>query len=225
MSCSKTQHVLVEYFADDLALIAKKELENHLVECPFCSSELELLLNTQNKLGRWEEESVPHWNRGLALFRQEHRIAEPGRGFWYRWQWIPTVASFAMLCLLLFNVSLSSDDGGIKISFGTDQPRLNIESYLAGFEQQQHEAMENLAIRVEDRQDANNLRLMQAVLDQAQEATAQSLDQMAGYFEQQRQLDIQDFQVGYQELADSDYETIRSLQQLATFISYQETVD
>jgi soluble cytochrome b562 len=85
--------------------------------------------------------------------------------------------------------------------------------------------MENLAIRVEDRQDANNLRLMQAVLDQAQEATAQSLDQMAGYFEQQRQLDIQDFQVGYQELADSDYETIRSLQQLATFISYQETVD
>jgi hypothetical protein len=63
---------------------------------------------------------------------------------------------------------------------------------------------------------------MQAVLDQTQQATAQSLDQMAGYIEQQRQLDMQDFQVGYQELADSDYKTIRSLQQLATFVSYQD---
>jgi hypothetical protein len=215
----------VEYFADDLALIAKQELENHLAECPFCSSELELLLNTQSQLGEWEEERVPHWNRGLALFRQEHRSAEPLRGFWHRWQWLPTAASFAMLCLLLFNVSISSDDAGIKISFGADQPALNIESNLADFEQEQREVMENLVIRVEDRQDANNLRLMQAVLDQTQEATAQSLDQMAGYFEEQRQLDMQDFQVGYQELADSDYETIRSLQQLASFISYQETVD
>jgi hypothetical protein len=33
---------------------------------------------------------------------------------------------------------------------------------------------------------------------------------------------MQDFQVGYQELADSDYKTIRSLQQLATFVSYQD---
>ena len=222
MSCPKTQHLLVEYFADDLALVAKEELEKHLTECQFCSGELELLLNAKSQLRQWEEEKVPHWDRGVELFRREHRGAETNGGFWHRWQWFPTAASFAMLSLLLFNVSISSDESGMAISFGANQAAMDIESHLAEFEQMQREEMENLVIRVEDRQDANNLRLMQAVLDQTQQATAQSLDQMAGYIEQQRQLDIQDFQVGYQELADSDYKTIRSLQQLATFVSYQD---
>ena len=47
---------------------------------------------------------------------------------------------------------------------------------------------------------------------------------MYAFFDQQRLLDLEDMRVGYQELVDSDYETIRSLQQLAQFVSYQGEV-
>ncbi|MBT4257536.1 MAG: hypothetical protein HOD87_15860, partial [Gammaproteobacteria bacterium] len=59
---------------------------------------------------------------------------------------------------------------------------------------------------------------------QNQQATAENLEQIYAYFEQQRILDLQDMRVGYQQLVDSDYETIRSLQQLASFVSFQDDV-
>ena len=49
----------------------------------------------------------------------------------------------------------------------------------------------------------------------------ENLDRIYAYFEQQRLRDLEDMRVGYQELVNSDYETIRSLQQLAQFHSYQ----
>ena len=44
---------------------------------------------------------------------------------------------------------------------------------------------------------------------------------MYAYFEQQRLLDLQDMRAGYEQLVDSDYETIRSLQQLVNYVGYQ----
>ena len=50
------------------------------------------------------------------------------------------------------------------------------------------------------------------------------MDRVYAYFEQQRLIDLQDMRVGYQQLVDSDYETIRSLEQLAQFVSYESEV-
>ena len=36
MSCPKTEHLLQEYFADDLAPLIKEEIENHLNFCDHC---------------------------------------------------------------------------------------------------------------------------------------------------------------------------------------------
>ncbi len=95
---------------------------------------------------------------------------------------------------------------------------------LASFEGAQQLEMNQAIERMEDRQDGNNLRMMQAMLEQNQQATAENLEQIYAYFEQQRILDLQDMRVGYQQLVDSDYETIRSLQQLASFVSFQDDV-
>ena len=46
--------------------------------------------------------------------------------------------------------------------------------------------MQQLVARFEDRQDSNNVQLLQAVIDQTQQTTAENLDRIYAYFEQQR---------------------------------------
>lgn len=225
MSCPKTEHLLQEYFSDELAPLVKDELEKHLAECPHCNTELEALLEAQGNLRQWQDQQVPHWDRGLNLFRQEHRTSKTEAGFWNRWQWFPTAASFAMLCLLIFNVSIVSGEQGLSITFGGSQSsNLDVQAQLVEFQQSQAEQMQALVSSIEDRSDANNVQLMQALLEQTQQSTAENIDQIYSYFEQQRLLDLQDMRVGYEQLVDSDYETIRSIQQLVNYVGYQADI-
>ena len=225
MSCPKTPHLLQEYFSEDLAPIVREELDKHLAECEYCNSELESLLVAQSSLLRWQDQRVPHWDRGLELFKREHRVSNSTMGFWGRWQWFPTAASFAMLVILLLNVSVASNEQGFSISFGaTPTQQQDLDSRLVAFQASQQQDMEQLVARFEDRQDSNNVQLLQAVMDQTQQATMENLDRIYAYFEQQRLQDLTDMRVGYEQLVDSDYETIRSLQQLAQFVSYQGDV-
>ncbi|NKB32266.1 MAG: hypothetical protein GKR91_04135 [Pseudomonadales bacterium] len=222
MSCPKTEHLLQEYFSDDLAPLAKDEMENHLHSCEHCSTELETLIMAQSSLNEWQDQRVPHWDRGMELFRREHRVSNSGFSFWNKLQWVPTAASFAMLAILLLNVNVVSSDEGVSISFGGNANQdSSLNSRLLAFQQEQEEAIDALVQRIEDRQDSNNIELLQAVMEQTQQTTAENLDIIYAFFEQQRLQDLEDMRVGYQELVDSDYATIRSLQQIAQFVSYQ----
>ncbi len=225
MSCPKTHYLLQEYFSEGLSAVARNELDRHLADCAHCSAQLESVLLAQQDLQQWQEQRVPHWDRHLELFRQEHRIDRPVSRFWLSWQWLPTAASLAMLCVLLFNVNVISNDSGFSISFaGPSASGSNLNAQLADFEQAQRLEMQQLVARVEGRQDSTSVQLLQAVMEQAQQSTADSFDQMYAYFEQQRLLDLQDMRAGYEQLVDSDYETIRSLQQLVNYVGYQSDI-
>jgi len=222
MSCPKTQYLLQEYFSEDLSAVARDELDRHLSDCAHCNAELESVLFVRRDIQQWQEQSVPHWDRGRELFRHEHRAERPLSQLWLSWQWFPTAASLAMLCVLLFNVSVVSNESGFSVSFGgSSGANIDLRAQLAQFEQAQRGEMRQLVARVESRQDSNNVQLLQAVMEQAQQSTADSFDQMYAYFEQQRLLDLQDMRAGYEQLVDSDYETIRSLQQLVNYVGYQ----
>jgi len=225
MSCPKTHYLLQEYFSENLSAVARDELDRHLTDCVHCNAQLESVLLAQQDLQQWQEQRVPHWDRHLELFRQEHRIDRPVSRLWLSWQWLPTAASLAMLCVLLFNVNVISNDSGFSISFvGSSASGSNLNAQLADFEQAQRLEMQQLVARVEGRQDSTNVQLLQAVMEQAQQSTADSFDQMYAYFEQQRLLDLQDMRAGYEQLVDSDYETIRSLQQLVNYVGYQSDI-
>lgn len=225
MSCPKTQHLMQEYFSGKLSPITRDELHRHLSSCSDCNAELESLLLAQEGLQQWQEQRVLHWDRGLNLFRQEHRVAKPLSRLWLGWQWLPTAVSLAMLGVLIFNVSVVSHETGVSISFaGVAPSTADVQAQLADLQQIQREEMQQLLTRVESRQDSNNVQLLQAVMEQAQQSTAESFDQIYAYFEQQRLLDLQDMRAGYEQLVDSDYETIRSLQQLVNFVGYQDDI-
>ncbi|MAS61197.1 MAG: hypothetical protein CMQ07_08855 [Gammaproteobacteria bacterium] len=187
-----------------------------------CRAELESLLAAKSELLDWQDQSVPHWDRGLELFKREHQVAPGSEGWFSNWQWLPTAASFAMLCILLFNTSIAVNETGLQIAFGSATASEEVARTLTAFEAQQIDEIETLIRRFEARQDSSNIQLLQAVMEQTQQSTAESLDRIYAYFEEQRLQDLQDMQLGYQQLADSDYATLRSLQELAQYVSFQE---
>jgi hypothetical protein len=179
MSCPKTHYLLQEYFSGDLSGVARNEFDKHLTDCVHCNAELESVLLAQQDLQQWQEQRVPHWDRGLELYRQEHRVGRPVSRLWLSWQWFPTAASLAMLCVLLFNVNVVSNDSGLSIAFGGPAAAdANLTLQLTEFEQAQRAQMQQLVARVESRQDSTNVQLLQAVMEQAQQSTADSFDQI-----------------------------------------------
>jgi len=227
MSCPKTRHLMTEYFDDRLPSVARTEIERHLEVCEHCAAELEELSALKDTLEGWEEQRVPHWDRGTTVFRNAHGKVSGIGGGW-TWQWLPTAATFVMFVLLAFNVSISSNDSGFTVAFGEvgelfEQAQL--EQQLANFasmqQQQQEQDLQLFMAQMAERLDNNYLRLMQAVMEQARELTAENFEQIYTYFEQQRQLDMETVQVSYEQLLDSDFETLRSMEQLANYVQFQ----
>ncbi|MEX0617360.1 MAG: hypothetical protein WDZ76_00290 [Pseudohongiellaceae bacterium] len=229
MSCPRTQHLLVEYFADDLLSVTRQEINHHLRECNDCKSELNAALSARDTLAGWRGEAVPHWGRGVAEFKAQHHGNDSRGGLNWAWQWMPTAACAVMATIMLLQTSITADDSGFSIGFGVQAENQvthdTLDQRLASFQQnqlaRQEQQLGGFLTRVDELQNDNNRRLLQAVSDQTEQATAENLERIYTYFEQQRQQDLQTLQAGYQQLYDSDYETIRSMQQLANYIGYE----
>jgi hypothetical protein len=234
MPCPKTEHLTKEYFSSDLSQVSKQEMESHLRSCDPCNQELESLLLVQSNLENWQDQRVPHWDRIMELYRREHnsgdRSNERGGRIFDFWRWVPTAASLAMMLLVVLNTSLVIGDNGVSISFGDSlsiaglKSDVEFESRLESFQQNQQAVLADFVTRIENRQDNNNMQLMQVVFDQTQQTTAENLERIYAFFEEQRLQDLEDMRVGYQELANNDYETIRSLEQLAQYVSFSGKV-
>ena len=219
MSCHETQQRLADFIGGELGGAELAQCRNHIESCAHCSEALTALENTTAALSSWQDEQIPHWaSARLAALRDlaARPAPKPVRSWPSLWQWLPTAASFAMLVLLLVDLRVEVNDAGFTMAFGAPQP----VSQLAAAD----EALDSLLARFEQRQDQNNIALMQAVLTQTREANAASFQQLLSYFEDQRARDMEDVRASYEQLVSSDYETVRSLQQLANFVSYGETV-
>lgn len=121
MPCSRTEHLLREYFADDLPSVMRAEIEQHVADCPDCAAELRHLHGAAHSLGQWRELPTPRWDRHLALFRGER--ADASQGWRFLWQWLPATACALMFGLLLLNTSVLYRAGTLEISFGNPLSR------------------------------------------------------------------------------------------------------
>lgn len=236
MSCPRTEHLLINYFDDKLPETQKQEMDSHIQACQFCQQELQQVIAIEQRMQQWEDVDVPRWNRKAAFadFKEDDERQEKP-SLWNIWQWLPTASSLAMLVILLFNTSITTAEDGFSIAFGNSagsaenaqndaELQAQLAAQLESFRNEQQQQLNTLVARIEDRQDENNLRLMQAMMEQSQVSTDATINQMFSYFEQQRELDLQVYETGYQQLADSDYQTIQSLRQLASHVSFQGTV-
>ena len=214
MTCEKSPYV-VATLLDELSSSAEREqLRSHVSECAHCSVQLEEARVVQQKISTWQDAPVPHWVRSSMVKPKQESVQ-----WWQRfslWQWAPLACSFLLALGVIFNVEFHKSNDGFVVVFGAS----------GGVTQQQvQEQISRLSAQLDAQREADSLRLVETVVGnvmrQYDENNSRNLEQVIEYFDLQRQQDLQLLQSGYQQLADSDYETIRSVQQLASYVQYQ----
>ena len=228
MQCPESVRYLSAYVLDELALSERDAFENHLADCAQCSAELASFDSVKSVLNSWDDEALP---ASAAPHRERIRhLAEPlpkqdKASRWPLlnwWQWAPSAVSFAVLVLVFMDARFLVDEAGFSVSFGGLK---NDASVFQMVDQMvDREELQQVIARLEQRQDQNTIALMQAVLNQARESSEATFQQLFAFFEQQRLNDLEQVRASYEQLAESDFETLRSLQQLASYVSFNEIV-
>lgn len=228
MQCPESVRYLSAYVLDELALSERDAFENHLADCAQCSSELASFDSVKSVLNSWDDEALP---ASAAAHRERiRRLAEPlpkqdKASRWPLlnwWQWAPSAVSFAVLVLVFMDARFLVDEAGFSVSFGGLK---NDASVFQMVDQMvDREELQQVIARLEQRQDQNTIALMQAVLNQTRESSEANFQQLFAFFEQQRLNDLEQVRASYEQLAESDFETLRSLQQLASYVSFNEIV-
>lgn len=214
MICEKSPYVVATLFDEQLSGAERSKLEAHVNDCPHCHAQLVQARQVHEDISVWRDEPVPAWARASML-----RPPQETPRWWQRfslWQWAPLACSFLLALGVIFNVEFKQSSDGFVIAFGA-----------AGgvTREQMQEQISSLAARLDAQREAESLQLVETVVGnvmrQYDESNSRNLEQVIEYFDLQRQQDLQLLQSGYQQLADSDYETIRSVQQLASYVQYQ----
>ena len=228
MQCPESVRYLSAYVLDELALSERDAFENHRADCAQCSAELASFNSVKSVLNSWDDEALP---ASAAAHRERiRRLAEPlpkqdKASRWPLlnwWQWAPSAVSFAVLVLVFMDARFLVDEAGFSVSFGGLK---NDASVFQMVDQMvDREELQQVIARLEQRQDQNTIALMQAVLNQARESSEANFQQLFAFFEQQRLNDLEQVRASYEQLAESDFETLRSLQQLASYVSFNEIV-
>lgn len=225
MSCKETEILVADYFDSSLPAAQRRILDHHMQQCAHCRAELAAAQQVGAHLRQWHEQPVPYWDRIPDALRKKR---ETHRASWFSWwQWAPAALSLMLVVAVFSNVQLTRTQDGFVLAFraGNSMDEAALAAQLARFEEQQRlrqeQELQALVARMEERQDASNIRLMETVIAQMSDSTSRSLDQVMAYFEATREQDMQILQSTYQQLANSDYETIRSVQQLASYVQYQ----
>lgn len=225
MSCKESAAVVASLLDDSLSLLERRQGEAHVDSCAHCRDALADARETTAQLRQWQDTPVPQWQRIPQVLRESGRSARPGFSFWG--QWAPLAAAFMLVLAVLFQVRLEVTDGGFSVAFGGQAERATdgMEQRLARFEQEQRaaqqQALHNFAGQLEQQQAATNARLLDAMLQQFGESSTRNMEQVLAYFQAQRRQDLQLLEASYQRLVDSDFQTIRSVQQLANYVQYQ----
>lgn len=216
MSCRQTPDIVADHFDSRLSSQARQEIQQHLAACADCRAELALLAPARDMLLTWQHEPVPDWDRGHAqaqaeqprrqpLLRRRPRLSWGDAG-----RWIPLAASLVLSVAVLTQTRLDVSDQGWQLSFGggaNEEASLQqLDAYMA--------AQASL-------QQQQNQQMLESALQQFGDSTADTLVQLVDWFEQQRELDIQRMEAGFQQLLDRDYQTVNSVQQLASYVQYQ----
>jgi predicted anti-sigma-YlaC factor YlaD len=218
MTCKESAAMLAASFDENLSDSQRGRVDAHLSGCAYCRAELAAAQQVLGQLRQWQEQPVPQWERVPVSPRHK-----PVSVFGVWWQWAPLAASVVLGLAVLLNLQIVRTDAGMVIAFGaaSSLQQQMFEERLAQFEHAQRENLQQdlqvLSARLEmERAHYNN-----GLMDTIAASNTRSLEQVVAYFEAQRRQDLQLLQSSYQQLAESDYQTIRSVQQLASYVQSQ----
>lgn len=213
MSCHQTPEIIADHFDSELSPLQRQAVQQHLATCADCQAEVALLTPAQGRLMSWQDEPVPDWDRGpgqtLHLPRRTLRKRRPRLSWAGAGRWIPLAASLVLSVAVLTQTRLDVSEQGWLLSFGVDVNEVQLQQLDA-----------YLVTQASVLQQQNQQMLEDALL-QFGDSTADTLVQLVDWFEQQRELDMERMEAGFQQLLDRDYQTVNSVQQLASYVQSQ----
>ncbi len=213
MSCHRTADIVADYFDARLSPPARLAVQQHVSTCTDCRAEVAALAPAHELLLSWQQQPVPEWDRSHGPAAHQPRqplVRRRARPTWgHVGRWLPLAASLVLSVAVLTQTRLDVSAQGWQLSFGTSAAERQLQQ-LDGYLAEQ--------ARVQQQE---NQQMLEAALQQFGDNTADTLVQMADWFEQQRALDIQRMEAGFQQMLDRDYQTVNSVQQLASYMQYQ----
>ena len=109
MSCEQCEGQLFDFHEGRLAADQAAAVDQHLKHCDACSGLLNDIWQMSLVASRWQEQSVPQWERHSAFF---------SRSSWQFPQMLATAASLLALVLVLTDVHFVSSDAGLTLRMG-----------------------------------------------------------------------------------------------------------
>ncbi len=200
MTCPRSPETVANLLDDSLPPVQRTAAEAHLANCAACRDALAALEDLPNSLLAWQEQAVPGWDRRQAA--RAHKQGVSGAS-WSWWQWAPMMASLVLALAVVFNVQISHTNAGFTIAFGG-----------AAAPAAEAQALESLVARYNEQQ----LQVMNETLSQFADSAAAGLEDVVRWIERQRQQDMQLLEASFQEMLEREYETVRSVQQLAMYV-------
>ena len=197
MSCSRLTESIANHFESRLSPAAREKHQQHLLQCSECRLETAALASVPDVLSQWQKQSVPEWDRIAAARPHGYRKSLPRRhSLWPAMiRWAPLAASLVLAVAVLTQTRLEVSESGWQISFGG----------VADNRQTEMQAWVESALRTHA------------------ETTADNVYQWMTWMEQQRELDVQRMEAGFEQLLNRDYQTVDSVRQLASYVMYQES--
>ncbi len=212
MSCPHTPEIIADHCDPDVSAEVLQRHRMHLDTCGVCQQELTYLRSVPGELLRWQSIPVPDWDRSGMIKSTITRKTLPIRS--YHWpairQWLPLAASLVLAVAVMTQTRLSIGPQGWSLSFGVQSAGLSAE-----------QLDEYLTAHANARQ-AETREWVEEALQTHGQTTADSIYQWMTYIEQQRALDVQRMDAGFEQLMNRDFQTVDSVRQLASYVMYQE---
>ncbi|NQD37001.1 zf-HC2 domain-containing protein [Permianibacter sp. IMCC34836] len=189
MRCDEAGLLLSDFREHSLPETEQHQVAEHLQQCAQCRADLAALDSLTSQARQWRDLSVPEWHRTAFA------VPEKQRGQWLQWTSLATSA--LTLLLVVAKVDISSDDHGLRISFGgAPKPAASqmltaeaLEQRLNQFKEQQQLTITNQLAAWDITRQQDSQKMMTAVVNYARDQQQQDLAQWVNYWKTVRDQD------------------------------------
>ncbi|XOV89084.1 MAG: anti-sigma factor family protein [Pseudomonadota bacterium] len=206
MTCEHCRTQLFDVVDGAISAANHLEVNQHLDTCEDCSNRLAELWQLAALASRWQDRSVPQWNR---------------RGFFFDSRpWFPVLqvasacASVVVMILVLTQVQLSVSDG-LTVRFGNSYAlEESVDAKIAELKAQQSDQLRNSVERLTSQQAASNQLLLRAALTATRSERKEDLSNLLVILAEIQGRRFEQTEASLQYLVDTQIEDRRNIRQL-----------
>ncbi len=204
--CERSKLQLVDLIEDELSILEKQKLDQHLDQCESCRNQLAELWDLKALSTHWKDVPTPTWDRRQNLFEKFSLLS----GF----QYISSFASILVLILVLTSAEISTSNG-FTVNFGGNYvSRAELAQRLDSIETDQRDYLQTSIQRLTDQQVTTSQLLMKSMLTTSRTERREDLQQVIALVDEAQDQQLQLTNNSLRVLLTNQLEDRRNINQL-----------